>query len=733
MSTPFPPKAAPFRQSAYPPPPVAAVRPVEKTVPATTDTPAVTRVDPYDWLRDPAYPEVRDPAILDYLAAENAYIETVLGGEDDLRPALVRELRARMREDDTGVPYVRGAHVYQSRYAAGQNHPVIVRWPLAPVGAPVVGAGAGTGDALAPPSADAVRTVLDINALAAGLDFCRVAEAEPSPDGRLLAYTADTDGSERFRVRVVDIDSGALRLDGAEDAVPGVAWSADGRFLFYVRQDRFQRAKTVWRHELGAAGPDVLVYEEMDAAWMVGIGASLSGRFIQIMAHNNVSSEVRLLDAAAPTAAPRLVLPRRQGHQYEVADQGDTLWLLTNDTHRNFRLARRPLAAALADDAAADPEVWEEVIAPGDRLYLTGLLGLRDWLLVFCREDGAQRVRVIAAGGDSHTIAFPDPAFEVEPVNNLVYDAAAVRLRYQSLVTPPTVYDYDLAARSLTVRKVQEIPSGYDPARYVSHRLLATAADGTRIPVSVVHRRDFPLDGSGALHLYGYGAYGLGLDPWFSTHRIGLLDRGFAFAIAHVRGGDEMGRGWYEDGKLAHKTNSFDDFIAVARFLVAEGYASDGAIAIEGGSAGGLLMGAVLNRAPEGLFRAAILQVPFVDVVNTMLDDTLPLTTIEYDEWGNPHEPGVLPRLAAYSPYDTITRRRYPHMLITAGLSDPRVTYWEPAKYAARVRAAKTGDSILLSRTEMGAGHAGAAGRFDKLKEVALSQAFLLRAFGKTL
>lgn len=714
----------PLRQSAFPPPPVADVRPVEKRPPEGADALAPW-TDPYDWLRDPAYPDVRDPAILAHLEAENAYIETVLGGEDDMRPALLTELRARIKEDDTGVPYRRGAHVYQTRFQAGQNHPVIVRWPTPADGATTV-----------PVNDAGVRVALDVNVLADGLEFCRLGDFEPSPDGARLAYTLDTDGSERYALHLRDLETGAaLPVTAVIDAAPGLAWSADGRHLFYVRQDQFQRAKTVWRHVLadGDGASDTLVYEEQEAAWMVGLGATLSGRFIEISAHNNVSTEIHLIDAATPNAPPRPVLPRRQGHQYEVVDQGDTLWALSNDTHRNFRLLRRPLAAALSAPTGADFTGWEEVIAPADRLYLTGLLAFKDALLVFCREDGGQRIRVLSADGDSHTIAFPDPAFEVEAAGNHVYDSPSVRLRYQSLVTPPTVYDYDLRARELVVRKVVQIPSGYDPALYVSARLLAPAADGTLIPVSVVHRRDFALDGRGVLHLYGYGAYGLGLDPWFSPHRLGLLDRGFAFAIAHVRGGDEMGRAWYEDGKLAHKTNSFDDFIAVAQFLVAQGYAAPGAVAIEGGSAGGLLMGGVLNRAPDGLIGAAILQVPFVDVVNTMLDDSLPLTTIEYDEWGDPHQPGVLRRLASYSPYDNVAQRRYPHMLITAGLTDPRVTYWEPAKYAARVRATKTGDAVLLSRTEMGAGHAGAAGRFDKLKEVALSQAFLLRAFGKTL
>ncbi|MDE1148760.1 MAG: S9 family peptidase [Azospirillaceae bacterium] len=695
----------PFRQSAFPQPPVARVWSVEKTAHGEV------RVDPYDWLRDPAFPEVKDPDILACLNAENAYIEQVLGGEGDLRPALVAELRARIKEDDTGVPYRRDGYFYQSRFAAGQNYPVFVRWPA--------------GSAPSAPSDEEV--VLDVNVLAAQHEFMRVADFETTRDGRHLAYTADTDGSERYGVRVKDLETGELVLEGVADAAPGVVWSADGRHLFYIRQDEFQRPKTVWRHRLGTAvTDDVLVYEEADAAWMVSLDLTLSGRFIRIVGHNNVSTEVRLLDAAQPEAAPRLVLSRRQGHEYNIEDQGDTAWIITNDTHRNFRLVKAPLA----DTAEKN---WVEVIAPADRTYLTGHMAFRDWLVVYARVDGAQVVRVLDKAGGAHDIAFPDAAFEVGPGANFGYDQGILRLRYQSLVTPPTVYDYDLKDRTLAIRKVQEIPSGYDADLYVSARLLAPARDGTLVPVSIVHRRDFPRDGSGALHLYAYGAYGHGMDPYFSASRLGLLDRGFAFAIAHIRGGDELGRGWYEDGKLEKKINSFTDFIDVAQFLVAQGYAKAGSISAEGGSAGGLLMGGVANMAPEGLFRAVVAQVPFVDVVNTMLDDSLPLTVIEYDEWGNPNEPDVYQRLKSYSPYDNVAAKAYPHLLITAGLSDPRVTYWEPAKWAAKLRTLKTDDHVLLSRTEMGAGHAGAAGRFDKLKEIALTQAFLLRAFGKGL
>jgi len=691
--------ASDFRQSAYPAPPVAKQVPVEHAVHGDR------RVDPYDWLRDKGYPTVDDPEVIAYLKAENAYTDSVLGPEGEgLRARLFAELKARIKEDDVSVPYRRDGFLYQAKFEPGKNYPIHIRR---------LNEGA------------AEEIVLDVNLLAEGKPYMKVADVEPSPDGRFLAYTEDDDGSERFTVKVKDLKTGELVLTGIENASPGMAWAADGKSLFYTLQDEYQRPKKVYRHRLGTpSAEDALIYEEKDPAWFVGVGRSLSGRFIAIGSGNNVSTEIRLIPADQPDAQARIVAPRRQGHEYSVADQGDDLWIVTNDTHRNFRLVKAPLA---------DPSEknWQEVLAPSDSQYLTGLMALKDWLLITARIEGQEQILVRDAQGGQSAIAFPDAAFAVGFGANYVYDTDTVRLSYQSLVTPPTVYDYRIGDRALEVRKVLEIPSGYDAAQYTSERILAPARDGTLIPVSIVYRKDFRKDGTGPLHLYAYGSYGYGLDPSFSTSRISLLNRGFAFAIAHIRGGDEMGRAWYENGKLEHKLNSFTDFIDVAQFLAREGYTSAGNISIEGGSAGGLLMGAVLNMAPEGLFRAAVAHVPFVDVVNTMLDETLPLTVIEYDEWGNPNDPAVYQRLKSYSPYDNVTAKVYPHILITAGLSDPRVTYWEPAKWAARLRATKTGDNLLLLRTEMDAGHGGSAGRFDKLKEVALSYAFLLKAFGK--
>jgi len=693
-------KSVAFKQSSFGPGPVA------KQVPTTLEKHGDVRVDPYFWMRDPDYPTVDDEDTLNHLKAENAYIEKVLGGEDSpLRKGLFDEMLGRIKQDDTGVPYIEGDWEYQVRFETGKQHPIYVRRP------------AGT-------QAD-FTTILDVNQLAEGKEYMRVTSMTVSPDGRYLAYTEDDDGTEMLAVKVKDLTTGEMLKDVIEGASYGLAWANDNRTLFYSIRDEFQRPKKVFRHTLGAdPSTDALVYEETDGPWTVGVGKTLSDRFIIVTADNNATNEIRLIPADDPTAAPIVLAARETFRQYDVAEQEGTLYILTNDTHRNFRLVKAP-----ADNPSRDK--WEEVIAGSDDVYLMSVMAFKDWLFLFERDKGNQQVRVIAKDGGQHVIQFPDAAYDVGPTGNAQYDSNVLRVNYTSLVTPATVYDYDLTSRQLTPRKVQEIPSGYDASLYTSERLMAPARDGrTMIPISIVYRKDRPTDGTAPLHVYGYGSYGIPSDPTFSTARMSLLDRGFAFAILHVRGGDDMGRAWYEDGKLEHKANSFTDFIDATKFLVEKGYGKAGNVSMSGGSAGGLLMGAVMNMAPEGLYNAAVAYVPFVDVVTTMLDDTLPLTAGEYDEWGNPNERDAYFRMKSYSPYDNVTARAYPHILITAGISDPRVTYWEPAKWAARLRATKTDDNVLLSYTNMGAGHGGASGRFDRLKEIAMAYAFLIKAHG---
>ncbi|ACJ00129.1 S9 family peptidase [Rhodospirillum centenum] len=694
-------KTVAFKQSSFGPPPVA------KVAPTTLEKHGDVRVDDYFWMRDPDYPTVDDEAILAQLKAENAYIDQVLGGEETgLRKSLFDEMLARIKQDDTGVPYREGDWEYQSRFETGKQYPIFVRRPWGKTDAPFA-------------------TILDVNELAGRTGYTRVGAFAPSPDGRYLAFAEDDDGSIRFTVRIKDLQTGKFLPDLTETSSASLAWSADGKYLFYNLQDENIRPKKILRHTLGEApGNDVVVHEEPDGPWTVGIGRTLSGELLVIYSDNNATNEVRLLPADRPEAKPTLFVERKPFVETYVTNQGDTLWIRTNDTHRNFRLVKAP---------AADPrkENWVEVLPGDDHVYLTDVIAFKDWLVIFDKLDGQDRVRVRDAQGNEHTVAFPDAAFTVGAGANEHYETGTLRLSYQSLVTPPTTYDYDMKARTLTVRKVQEIPSGYDASLYTSERLMAPARDGrTMIPVSIVYRKDRPTDGSAPLHVYGYGSYGYGTDPTFSPSRLSLLDRGFAFAILHVRGGDDLGRGWYEDGKLEHKVNTFTDFIDATQFLVKKGYARAGNVSLSGGSAGGLLVGAVMNMAPEGLYGAAVAHVPFVDVVTTMLDDSLPLTAGEYDEWGNPNEKDAYFRMKSYSPYDNVTARAYPHTLITAGIADSQVTYWEPAKWAALLRARKTDDNVLLSYTNLGAGHGGASGRFDKLKEVALSTAFLLRAHG---
>ncbi len=680
--------------------------PIAKKVPTETVVHGDRLVDDYAWLRDRAYPEVKDPEVIAYLQAENAYLDEVLAPQRGLRDALFEELKARIKEDDSTVPYRYGDYWYYQRFETGQQYPIRCRRAGSPDGPEQV--------------------ILDQNKLAEGLEYLSVRAAAPSPDHRLLAYSMDDDGSERYRLCIKDLQTGAELPDEIVGTSGGVTWAnpADGPpTFFYTELDEHLRPKRVFRHAVGTEqSDDVLVYEEDDPRFFLGIGKTRCERFLMISASAKDTSEVWLIPADRPEAAPQVVERRRDGHEYDVETAGDAFYILTNDTHRNFRLVTAPLdQPGMAG--------WLEVIAASDAVYLTALDGFRSHLVIFAREDGLRRVQIMdVATGKVAPVAFPDPVFTVGDNVNAEFETDRVRLSYTSLVAPPSVIECAFDGHALTTLKVQEIPSGYEADLYTSERLTATAADGTRVPISLVTRKDRA--SPGPLYLYGYGSYGFGLDPTFSTGRLSLLDRGFAVAIAHIRGGDEMGYHWYEDGKLGHKMNTFTDFVACAEHLIAAGYTTAGDIAIAGGSAGGMLMGAVINMRPE-LFRACVAHVPFVDCLATMLDDTLPLTPPEFKEWGNPENEDAYGWIKAYSPYDNVRAQAYPHLLVTAGISDPRVTYWEPAKWVAKLRATKTDDHLLLLKTNMSAGHGGPSGRFEGLKEVALEYAFLFRVFGK--
>ncbi len=659
--------------------------------------------DDYGWLRDPAYPDVTDPAIRGYLEAENAWFDQFMA---PLRPEIARlhaELKARIKPDDRSVPVREGGFEYHWQYFADAQYRTWYRRAL---------------------DAPAASVLLDEAELARGKAYFNLRALDVSPDGRLLAYTTDEDGSERYRLHLRDLEDGHELADLVANTSGAVEWAEDGRTLLYVELNDSLRPYRVRAHRLGEdpAGDPVL-YQEDDPAFFVAIGKTRDRRFLLVASGTHVTREVHLLDADAPETPLRLVAARRDGHRYSVDHAHGRVWILTNDRHENFRLVSAP-------EGEPGEAHWREEIAGDDHRYLLGLSCFERFMVLSERVDGLADLRLRSYAGEEQVIGFPESVYTVSLGDNREFATDRIRVGYTSMVTPPSVIDYVVATRELIVRKVQEIPSGYERERYVTRRLLATAPDGTQVPISIVHREDFPPEGGGPLLLYGYGAYGHGLDPAFAPSRLSLLDRGVAFAYAHVRGGDEMGHRWYREGKLKAKPNSFADFIACAEYLIAEGYTAPGKVAIKGGSAGGMLMGAAANLRPE-LWGCVIAEVPFVDVVNTILDATLPLTPIEWPEWGNPLEdPEALALLLGYSPYDNIRPQPYPPMLVTAGISDPRVTYWEPAKYVARLRATKTDDRPLLLKTNMTSGHFGQSGRYDALLELAEQYAFLFACLG---
>ena len=686
-----------------PPPPIAARRPHEVT------HHGVTMIDDWAWLRDPAYPDVKDEDVLSYLRQENAYYEAAMAPHADLVETLFQEMKGRIKEDLSSVPAPNGAYDYWWAFAPGEQYR---RWYRRHR------------------DSGAEQCILDEVALADGHEYFRLGTVKVSPDGQLLAYATDVTGSERFTIRFRDLADGAELPERIEDtrapwgdvAVEGsigeIVFSADGQYLFYGLVDEHWRCQTIKRHRLGTpSSDDVTVYSEPDPGFSAGVSRSHDRNLIFVSTGDNSSSETYFLPAANPTADLVLVAARRPLIQYECDAAHGRLWIVTNDAHINFRL----VSAALAS-----PGEWREEIAGSDRVYLTGATSYRDHLALSTRVDGLDELILRTYQGEERRIPFGEASYSAAFGGNADFAPAAYRIGYSSMVTPPTVFDYHPDGDRLETLRVLDIPSGYDPADYVTERVRITARDGAIVPVSIVRRADSVLDGSGKLFLYGYGAYGIAIPPGFSPVRLSLVDRGFAYAIAHIRGGDDLGHGWYLDGKLEKRTNAFNDFVDVAKGLATLGYAQPGRIAAQGGSAGGELMGAVINQAPE-LWGAIVADVPFVDVLNTMLDDTLPLTPGEWPEWGNPIEDqAAFELIRSYSPYDNVEAKSYPPMLITGGLNDPRVTYWEPAKWAAKLRATKTDSNALFLKINMGAGHGGKSGRWDSLKEEAEAYAFVL-------
>ncbi len=688
-----------------PTPPRAEARPTVKTCHG------ITLTDPYDWLRAPNWQEVmRDPAKLDaeiraYLDAENAYTDAMLADTATLRTRLFEEMKARLKPDDSTVPSPDGPWDYTSSFVAGGQYPRFGRRPR--------GGGEET-------------ILIDGNALAAGKSYWDLGASEHSPDHRYVAYSTDDKGSELYTIRILDTETMSDIADVIADTRGDMVWANDSRTLIYVRMDANHRPRSVWAHTLGTdVSADRLIYEEQDEGFYIAIGKTQSHAFILINAHDHESSEFHLLDANATDTPLRLVTPRTRGHEYDVEHHGGRLIITTNSGGaEDFRIVEAPL-----DDVGMP--AWREIVPhrPGRLIIDTNVT--RDHLVRLEREDGLPRIVIQHLDtGEEHQIAFAEEAYALGMMSGYEFDTVNLRFTYSSMTTPAETYDYDMTTRERVLRKRQEIPSGHDPSRYVTRRLMAPAPDGELVPVTLLYAASTPLDGSAPLFLYAYGAYGISMPASFSSGRLSLVDRGFIFAIAHVRGGKDKGYRWYKDGKARKKTNTFTDFIAAAEHLVNQGLTRRGRIVANGGSAGGMLMGAIANMAPD-LFLAIIADVPFVDVLNTMLDKDLPLTPPEWPEWGNPIESAEdFAIIRSYSPYDNVAARSYPHILATGGLTDPRVTYWEPAKWVAKLRDHATGPNLVLLKINMDAGHGGASGRFERLKETARDYAFALKIAG---
>jgi oligopeptidase B len=663
-----------------------------------------TRIDEYYWLR-----EREDPEVLAYLEAENEYLADGMAHTEELQETLFQEIVGRIKEDDQSVPYRFRDYYYQARFEEGMEYPIHERRP-------------GAIDAPA-------EVMVDVNQLAEGHEFfsASVGVRGISENQRILAFATDDVGRRKYTIRFLDLETGEYLEDVIPDVTPNLVWAADDETLFYTRQDpETLRWYQVYRHTLGTdPADDVLVYEEEDEEFSVSVGRTKSRDLLYITAYQTLSTEYRYLPAAEPEGDFLVILPREPDHEYSMDHFGDHFYFRTNDGAPNFRLVRAPMGS---------PErgSWEEIIPHRDDVLLEGFDIFSDHLVAEERRNGLVRLRVMPwSGGEEHYIEFDDPAWMAFTTANLEYDTPVLRFGYTSMTTPFSTYDYDMETRERTLLKRTEVVGDFDPANYRSERLWAPARDGREIPVSLVYRVGLERDGTAPLLLYAYGSYGSSMDATFSSARLSLLDRGFAFAIAHVRGGEELGRWWYEEGKLLNKKNTFTDFIDVADFLVAEGIADPGRLFAMGGSAGGLLMGAVINMRPD-LWRGVVAAVPFVDVVTTMLDETIPLTTGEYDEWGNPNDPEYYEYMLSYSPYDNTVAGEYPNLLVTTGLHDSQVQYWEPAKWVARMRAVKTDGNRLYLHTNMDAGHGGASGRYRRHRETALEYAFMLDLAGIT-
>jgi oligopeptidase B len=676
-----------------PPPPVA------RMVPRTDTLHGDVRVDNYFWLRDRQNPEV-----IAYLEAENRYADTAMAATRQLQETLYQEILGRLRQTDLSVPDRIGPYFYYSRTEEGKQYPIWVR---------------RRGSMQAPE-----EVIFDQNQMAEGKRYYTLGAFSISPDHSRLAFSVDTSGSEHFTLMVKNLETGEILADRIEDVASGATWAGDNRHLFYTRMDASQRPDRVFRHALGtASSADVQVYHEPDVLFRASVSRTKDHRWIIVSSGSFTTSEAYVIPAGRPTEPLRLVAPRQDGVLYSVSHQDDRFLIRTNaDGANNFKLMWAP---------ESDPSraAWRELVPQRDSVLLEGFDVFEDHLVMYERGNALRMIRIRnIRTNDEHTVEFAEPVYAAGPGSNPEYDTHMLRFGFQSMVTPSSVYDYDMNTRQRELKKQTEV-IGYDPSLYATERTWARAGDGTMVPVSLVYRKPMVRDGSRPMLLYAYGSYGSSTDPTFSSANLSLLDRGVVFAIAHIRGGQEMGRWWYDQGKMLNKKNTFTDFIATAEHLVNERWTSRERLAIRGGSAGGLLMGVVANMRPD-LFRVVVADVPFVDVINTMADASIPLTTGEWVQWGNPANETEYRYMLSYSPYDNVERKAYPTMLVTTGLNDPRVAYWEPAKWVAKMRTMKTDDNLLVLRTNMGAGHGGSSGRYDALRETAFRYAFILHQLG---
>ena len=673
--------------------------PAAKTVAHTYEVNGHTMTDNYAWLREKTNPEVRA-----YLEKENAYADSIMKPTEPLQQKLYDEMLSRIKETDVEVPYREGDYFYYTRTEAGKQYVIRCR-KKATTDAPE-------------------EVLLDINELAKGQTFMTVQAFAISPDGNQLAYTYDNTGFRQFNLAVKDLRTGKTLADHAE-RVGSVVWASDNQTIFYTQEDAVsKRQYRLYRHTVGSTDPDTVVYEEPDERFTVRAFKSRSAEFIFMELRSHTTSEARYIPASQPTADWKIIEPRKQGVEYYPDHNGDSFYIRTNDTGRNFRLVTAPVT----DPSAKN---WHEIMAHNPDVMLDEIDLFKNFMVLYEREGGLPQIRVVdLRSGKPNRIAFPEPAYAAYPYTNRVYDTTDFHYGYQSPITPASVFAYDMEKGTSTLLKQKEVPGGYDRNKYVVEQIYAVASDGVHVPISVLRLKTAKLDGTGPLYLYGYGSYGVSLDMTFNSNIFSMVDRGVVYAVAHIRGGGEMGKGWHDAGRMMNKKTTFTDFIACAEDLVKRGYGSKDRLTIEGRSAGGLLMGAVLNMRPD-LFHAALVGVPFVDVINTMLDESLPLTVGEFEEWGNPKEKAAYDYMITYSPYDNVEAKAYPNMLVKTSFNDSQVMYWEPAKYVAKMRATRTDHNTLILKTNLSpAGHGGASGRYDRLHESAFDYAYLLTQMG---